>query len=142
MHRDRSTGKKGTDSRAIGEIKLVGLEEYVGAKEQKSSGTIPRCDALRQGTQKEKHVGGEIKMMGSESAKLRCGAWGSPSGDVTEVLHLLVQVGLSLQKVTGVGEVVQEGYGECAGARAPVIPEERGGGEGRGCKGERWKIVR
>lgn len=116
---------------------MIGLEDDVGAKEQKSPRTIPRCDALRQGTQKEKHVGGEVKMMGSELAKLRCGAWGSGRYCI-----YTFRAGLSLERVTGEGEVVQERYGGCAGAKAPVIPEERGRGEGWGCKGGRRKIVR
>lgn len=82
MHSNRRTDKKGTDFRVIGEIKLIGLEDSVGAKEQKSPGTICRCDALRQGTQEEKQVGGEIKMTGSEMVKSNWGAWGSLSGDV------------------------------------------------------------
>lgn len=82
MHSNRRTGKKGTDSRVIGEIKLIGLEDSVGAKEQKSPGTISRCDAPRQGTQEEKQVRGEIKMMGSEMVRLNWGTWGSLSGDV------------------------------------------------------------
>lgn len=82
VHSPRRTGKKGTDSRVIGEIKLIGLEDSMGAKEQKLPGTISRCDALRPGTQEEKQVGGEIQMMGSEMVKLNWGTWGSLSGDV------------------------------------------------------------
>lgn len=54
---------------------------YVGPKEKKSPGTISRGDALRLGTQKEKQVGGEIRMMGSELVKLSWGAWGLISTD-------------------------------------------------------------
>lgn len=58
---------------------------------------------------------------------------------VAEVLHLHVQGGAQLGEGNRVGEVVQEANGGCAGAKAPVIPKERGRGEGRGCKGGKWE---
>lgn len=51
---------------------------------------------------------------------------------VAEVLHLHVQGGAQLGEGNRVGEVVQEAYGGCAGAKAPVIPKERGRGEEKG----------
>ena len=47
-----------------------------GQRQQKSHGTISRCDALGQGAQKEKQVGGESRRMSPEWVEFSWGAWG------------------------------------------------------------------
>lgn len=81
---------------------MIGLKTVCGDRWQKSHGTISRCDALEQGTQK-KQVGGDSKRMSPEWVKLSWGLGGHPWTSLGDAAFTRweLRAELSLEKVTG-----------------------------------------